>query len=130
MRPQTITVLCIALFGIGISLTVRSLAQFIITPGFYTFFMLIISMLGVYCYYGLWTMKRQCIPLFFLVWIAIPLPMLFGFGELTTITVIRSSYFVIILAIFSIVVLPHRNKFSEGPIWEFKKSRGDQTESH
>ncbi len=120
MRPLSVTVMCILLFGVGISLTLRSIAQLFLYPGIYTFLMIGVSILGLYCYYGLWKMKSWSIPLFYLLWIIIPLPMFLGFEGQSVIVVIRESYFVALLIIFSIVVLPHRSKFHKASIWDFK----------
>ena len=121
MRPQSITVLCILLFVIGASLTVRSLGQIFLVPGLYSFFMLTISLLGLYCYYGLWHMQRWCIPVFFLVWGAISTPVLLELNESSTIILMRSMYVIGILIAFVVVVLPHRKEMSRGPIWQVKK---------
>jgi len=121
MRPQSITILSILLFVIGISLAVRSLGQFFMAPSFYTFLMLIISFIGLYCYYGLWNMKRWCIPLFFLVWGFILLPMLMGGDKLSMIMLMRLLYLISVMGVFLIVVLPHRNRLSSGLVWPLKK---------
>ncbi len=121
MRPQSITILCILFFVIGASLALRSIGQFVLVPGFYTFSMLIVSLLGLYGYYGLWIMKRWCIPVFFLVWCFISLPMLFGSDGFSTVMILRAMYLVGMLAVFIIVVLPHRNKLSSGSVWDFKR---------
>lgn len=121
MRPQSITILCVMLFLIGISLAFRSIGQFILAPGFYTFFMLIVSAAGLYCYYGLWNMKRWSIPLFFLVWGIITVPFFLGGDAFSTIILIRALYLMAIIVIFSVVVLPHRNKFSNGLVWPLER---------
>jgi len=120
MRPLSITALCIILFGIGISLFFRSLSQLFISPGFFTFVMLIVSLISLYCYYGLWKMKNWSIPLFYAVWVFIPLPLFLGFEGASTITLIRSIYFVALLIVYSIVVLPHKGKFSQSSFWNYK----------
>lgn len=127
MRPQSITILCILLFVIGTSLTIRSIGQFVLVPGIYTFFMLIISLLGLYCYYGLWNMKRWSLSLFFIVWAAIGLPMLTGSEQLSTIMRLRSLYLIGVVVAFVLVVFPHRSKLSGGAIWDFKR-KSDSTE--
>jgi len=124
MRPLTITVLCIVLFGIGISLAIRSLSTFFMSPGFYTFFMIILSFAGIYCYFGLWNMKRWCIPLFFCIWIIIPFPMFMGSDSYSTITMLRILYFIALLTVFAVVVLPHKDKFQKGSIWDFRSNIG------
>lgn len=122
MRPQSITILCVMLFLIGASLTFRSIGQFFVAPGFYTFFMVILSFVGLYCYYGLWNMKRWSIHLFFVVWGLIVLPFFFGGDKFSTITLLRSLYLLAIISIFSIIVLPQKDKFSSGQVWPLKRS--------
>ncbi len=122
MRPQSITILCVLLFVIGISLAIRSIGQFVLVPGLYTFFMLLVSLVGLYSYYGLWIMKRWCIPVFFVVWCIIALPLFFGGDGFSTVMLLRSLYLVAMLVIFMIVVLPHKNKLSKGSIWDFKRA--------
>ena len=117
MRPQSITVLCILLFLVGSSMAIRSIAQLFLAPGFLSFFMLIISVIGLYCYYGLWNMKRWCIPLFYSVWGAIALPMLIEIGSLSMIMLLRTSYLVAVMVIFTLVVFPHKDKLSSGLVW-------------
>jgi len=129
MRPLPITVLCVMLFGIGISLTIRSLTLFFISPGLYTFFMIILSIAGLYCYYGLWHMKRWCISLFFCIWIIIPFPLFMGLDSYSTISLLRILYFVALLTIFAVVVLPHKDKFQKGSIWDFKRNDGKASET-
>ncbi len=121
MRPQSITILCVILFLIGFSLAFRSIGQFILSPGLYTFFMLIVSVAGLYCYYGLWNMKRWSIPLFFLVWGIITIPFFLGGDQFSTVTLIRSLYLVAVIAIFSIIVWPQRHNFSDGLVWPLER---------
>ncbi len=122
MRPQSITILCVLLFVIGTSLAVRSIGQIMLLPGISSFFMLIISFLGLYCYYGLWNMKRWSIGLFFVVWAALALPTLMELDGFSTILLMRSLYLLGMLAAFIGVVLPHSDKFTSGPMWQFKKT--------
>ena len=124
MRPQSITILCAILFVIGFSLAIRSIGQFVLVPSFYTFFTLIISIIGLYCYYGLWNMKRWCVYLFFIVWGLLSLTMFLGIDEFTTITIMRSLYLVSVMVIFAVVVLPHKNKLSGGLVWPLNKLIG------
>ncbi len=120
MRPQSITILCILLFVIGVSLTIRSIGQVILAPGIYTISMLIVSIVGLYCYYALWHMKRCSIPLFFLVWGAIALPMYMTSGAFTTIVLMRSLYLIGVVTAFVLVVLPHKSQLSSGLAWPLK----------
>ena len=124
MRPQSITILCILLFVIGASLLLRSIGQFFLVPGYYSFFMLLISLLGLYGYYGLWIMKHWSIPVFILVWSAIFFPMVLGPVPFSRIMLLRYLYIAGVVAAFMIVVLPHRDKLSKGPIWDFRRSKG------
>ena len=47
-RPPSISVVGILFFVIGTSLAVRSIGQFVVVPGLYTFLMLVNSLLGLY----------------------------------------------------------------------------------
>ncbi|BCG65241.1 MAG: hypothetical protein methR_P3066 [Methyloprofundus sp.] len=120
MRPLSITTLCIILFGIGISLFIRSISQLFLFPSVYTFVMLAISLSGLYCYYGLWNMKTWSIPLFYAIWTIIPLPILMGFEGHSVTTIIRVTYFGVLLIVFSIIVLPHKGKFIKSSLWDYK----------
>jgi len=121
MRTQSITFFCAILFVIGFSQAIRSIGQFFLAPGLYSFFMLIISFIGLYCYYGLWNMKRWCIPLFFAVWGCLLLILLLGGGQFTTIIYLRLLYLVVVIIAFIAVVLPHRGKLSGAWLWPLKK---------
>ncbi len=123
MRPQSITILCILLFVIGVSLALRSIGQFVLAPGMYSFFMLLVSLLGLYSYYGLWIMKRWSIPVFLLTWSLITLPALISNDGFSTVMLLRIAYLVGMLVVFMIVVLPHTNKLTQGAVWDFKPNR-------
>ncbi len=130
MRPQSITILCVLLFVIGTSLTVRSIGQVILLPGFSSILMLIVSILGLYCYYGLWNMKRWSIGLFFVVWAVLAVPTLLEMDGFSTILLMRSLYLLGMLAAFIGVVLPHSDKFTSGPMWQFKKTATNPGDSN
>ncbi len=120
-RPPSISVVCILFFVIGTSLAVRSIGQFVVVPGLYTFLMLVNSLLGLYAYWGLWNMKRWSIPLFLVVWAFIAAPIFLTHGGLSTISLLRSLYVFALVAIFSVVVLPHRSKMSPDQVWNSKQ---------
>lgn len=120
MRPQSITIVCIILTVVGVSLAARSIGQFVILPGFYSLLMLVISLLGLYSYYGLWKMKRWCIPLFYIVWGFISASLVFGTEEFSRVVIMRSLYLVAVILIFTVIVLPYRHSMTKGSIWKFK----------
>ncbi len=120
MRPQTITILCVVLFLMGGTLFLRSATIFFMNPGIYTFLILIASIIALYCYYGLWYMKKWSIGLFYVIWIFIPLPLFMGAEGFSLISILRGLYFVALLVVFFLVVTPHKDKFKEESIWEFK----------
>jgi hypothetical protein len=121
-RPPSISVVCILFFVIGTSLAVRSIGQFVVAPGLYTFLMLANSLLGLYAYWGLWNMRRWCIPLFIVVWVFIGAPIFLTHEGMSTISLLRSLYVFALVAIFVVVVLPHRSKMSPGQVWNSKRS--------
>jgi|AP82_1055514.scaffolds.fasta_scaffold109995_1 uncharacterized membrane protein (DUF2068 family) len=121
-RPPSISVVGILFFVIGTSLAVRSIGQFVVVPGLYTFLMLVNSLLGLYAYWGLWNMKRWSIPLFLVVWAFIAVPIFLTHEGMSTISLLRSLYVFLLVTIFVVVVLPHRSRMSPGRVWNFKRS--------
>jgi hypothetical protein len=67
-------------------------------------------------------MKRWSIPLFLVVWAFIAVPIFLTHGGLSTIGLLRSLYVFALVAIFGVVVLPHRSKMSPGQVWNSKRS--------
>lgn len=122
MRPQSITVLCVLLFAMGASLSVRFVVQFAVAPNFFSFLLLVICLVALYTYYGLWNMRQWSILLFLCVWGSLLVLLLFIAPEITLILMMRAFYIVCIILVFLIVVLPHRDKFSSGPVWQPRKS--------
>lgn len=114
MRTQPITILCVVLFVIGASMTMRFLFQFLFSADIGSFLMLLLSLIALFSYYGLWRMRRWSVMAIPIIWGIILLLTLFSAREMTTIMQLRSLYPLGIILIFLVVVLPSLKRFSRG----------------
>jgi len=114
MRTQPITILCVVLFVIGASMTLRHLFQFLFTAELGPFLMLVLSLIALFSYYGLWRMRRWSVMAIPIIWGIILSLTLFSAREMTTIMQLRSLYPIGIILIFLVVVLPSLKRFSGG----------------
>ena len=114
MRTQPITILCAILFVIGASMTIRHLFQFLFTAELGSFLMLLLSLIALFSYYGLWRMRRWSIIAIPIIWGIIILVTLFSARQITTIVELRTAVPIAIIIIFFIVVLPSLKRFSGG----------------
>jgi hypothetical protein len=112
MRTQPITILCVVLFVIGASMAIRFLFQFLLSADLGSFLMLVLSLIALFSYYGLWRMRRWSLMAIPVIWGIILLVTLFSAREMTTIIQLRSLYPIGIILVFLIVVSPSLKRFS------------------
>lgn len=112
MRPSSITVLCVVLFVIGGSQLIGSVIIVWTALGLLSVAAVIINVVALYAYYGLWQMRMWNVVAFMLIWIFNLLLLSLTSIHITAVEQIRGWVIMLVIAVYLAAVLPHWKKLS------------------
>ncbi len=110
-RPAAITVLCVILFMIGLSQTVRAFAAFAFHPTGSTLYGILFSAVTLVAYYALWIIRRWGVFLLAAAWSSKILILAVMDSDRSLLAQFRFWACVVLLAASVAVVLPHWSAF-------------------